>query len=61
MLYHHSVDTHGGNRGECTVNTEGNKEVRGREGGRDEGRERGKGGKEILKVAVRDREMKEKV
>ena len=29
MLYHHSVVTHGENRGECTINTEGN-----REGGR---------------------------
>ena len=34
MLYHHPVGTHGGNRGECTVHTEGNKEVRGMEGGR---------------------------
>ena len=42
MLYNHSVGTHGGNRGEWTVNTEGNRDVRGkqrseREGGREEG------------------------
>ena len=44
MLYHQSIGTHGGNREECTVNTEGNRDVRGKEGGREGGRESGKVG-----------------
>ena len=43
-LFHNPVGTHGGNRGECTVNTEGNREVRGREKGREGGREEGREG-----------------
>ena len=34
VLQYHSVGMCGGNRGECTVNTEGNRELKEREGGR---------------------------
>ena len=39
VLQYHSVGMCGGNRGECTVNTEGNREQRERDGGREGGRE----------------------
>ena len=38
------IGTHGENKGECTVNTEGSREVRGREEGREGGREEGREG-----------------
>ena len=50
VLCDHPISTQAGNRGECTVHTEGNREVRGREGGReviDDGGRKEEGVKEI--------------